>query len=46
MFMAEFIDLQFNQHMAFKDAVVKDQIDKVVSIPDKDTFLASLETIT
>jgi len=46
MFVTEFIDFQFDQYMAFKDAVVKDQIDKVMTISDQDALLPGLETKT
>jgi len=42
--LAELIDLKFDQHMAFKDAVLKDQIDKVMGISDQDALLPGLET--
>jgi hypothetical protein len=43
MFMTEFIDLQFDQHMAFKNAVVKDQVNEVMGISDQDTLLPGLK---
>ena len=37
-FVAELIDLQFHQHMAFQDAVIDHQIDKAARAADQDAF--------
>ena len=46
MLVPEFVHLQLDQHMAFQDAMVKDQVHESMGVADEDSLLPRLETET